>query len=278
MNFFEACSYSWNVNSNESVARRAWRVAGDTAASVFSSRPVDLEAVNSLIVTNPECKKSYFYRSLRERDALKLETPEGYEKHKRILIDGRQVVGKNSFINALRGKKFDDISAAPMSGVPKNITSTQFYNFNNDIALCRVPSYTGLEEEVRDYNRYNDYDSVVFMLGAPILTEYDIEMMQIAKNSDKPYLVVMSCLDKCINHYSFDHDGNSISVDEITEIVMAEIFNKLTKALQSIDLMPSNGKPLIINNRDISAFDFPEVFELIKSEDFRRVSSDSLTA
>ncbi|MCK5894907.1 MAG: ankyrin repeat domain-containing protein [Endozoicomonadaceae bacterium] len=103
-------------------------------------------------------------------------------------------------------------------------------------------------------------------------------LMRIAKNSDKPYLVVMSKLDQFIIGYSFDHDASLMSMDEISEITANKSCNKLTKSLQSVDLIPSNGKPLFINNHDINAFDFPEVFELITSKDFRSASSDSVPA
>ena len=279
MNLFEAASYSWNLNSNKGIVSRILLTAGASVSGLFSCYSINTEEVESLIREHPEYRECYFYTSLNKRGVKidfftltsKLVIPEEYENHRKVVIDGSNYVGKNTFINALMGNKSSD--AAPLGKDKQPITSTKFYGVDDNVVLCRVPKFADLEGKIREWKRYDDYDAVVFMIDATLSTSV-CELIKIAKDAGKPYLVIVSMFDRYIDDFIYDYSTSDMSIDEISRIRKDRIFDKLTISLQKEDLMPGNKKLLLVSGRFVDKFDFKEASDLIKSNNFNGNSAD----
>lgn len=271
MNPMEAASYSWNLNKNKSMASRILHTIGASVSGVFSCYKINIQEIESLVRENSSYKQSYFYRSLKRRNVAidvsittpKLVIPKGYEKHQRVAIDGGIGSGKSHFINALKGKSFDD-----------DTLTSKFYELNDNIVLCEQAHSKSSEGYYNEPQRYDDYDSVVITIKCPNISELDRDFMQIAKDSGKPYLVVMTNINRLLDHHDKHHPVSKEDKPMRDKKLIERQCNTIKNELKKQKLMPSNGKILVVDNEHSSDFDFKEASNLIISKDFNVNDSD----
>ncbi|MCK5892870.1 MAG: GTPase domain-containing protein [Endozoicomonadaceae bacterium] len=276
MNPFEVASYSWNLNASKPVLSRIFQTIGATISSAFRGHTIDVVDVHNLIKKNPAYTQCYFYKSLTNRGiktnlttaTATLVRPEGYENHKLVAIDGRQHSGKSGFINELRNKNDDDDDAAfvhdGFGTRPPCSSSASLYKLNEEVALCELPKYTIVGSEIDEPHRYDDYDFVVIMTQGLSITDADTSLMKTAQNAGKPYIVVMTYTQHQLDSPS-RHQKDKTAHDEIID---KNYHSRAEDHLKELDLTPSNGKVLIINNDKHNDFDFQEVSKLIASQNF----------
>ncbi|MCK5894361.1 MAG: hypothetical protein KAG53_08140 [Endozoicomonadaceae bacterium] len=279
------------------MASRVLQTTSAAICGLFSCYSIDIEKVDSLIKEHPEYRECYFYKSLNNRGIkidlctapdptpapapapapAKLVIPEKYANHKKILIDGEKATGKNGFINALRNKESSNSDFAPMGGCKNSITSAQFYDYDSNVVLCRMPpapQCDNIENEVITSKRYDDFDLVVFIISVSIINQQQKKLIEAAKKAGKPYLIIISSIDKYVSNYPYDHNATGLNNGQISNIVYNTFRNEMTETLEKHDLMPTNNRPLIISSLFPDQFDFKEASNLIKFKNSTDNSAD----
>ncbi|MCK5894741.1 MAG: GTPase domain-containing protein [Endozoicomonadaceae bacterium] len=281
MNFLETASYSWNLNRDKTIVSRVFRTIGTTIYNTFFGHNISIKEIELLIKGNPEYYvECYFYKSLKKRrieiDISKttpnIVMPTEYKNHKRVAVDGLIFSGKSHFITALKGQNFGK-GNNPYRELRdrQRCDSTQFYEFRENIVLCELHKRTIVECHINEPKRYDDYDFIIFTITCVEVSDIDVELMQIARNSCKPYLVVLTHIDQWIEDYD-KHNTRDKTMED--KIIIDNYCKPITEQFKQLNIMPNNGKILTVDNGHSSKFDFKEASDLIKSQDFYGNDSD----
>ncbi|MCK5895119.1 MAG: hypothetical protein KAG53_12145 [Endozoicomonadaceae bacterium] len=283
MNFLETASYNWNLNESKWVASRVLLTVSAIVSNLLYRYSINIKEVDSIIRKNPEFRQCYFYKSLKKRGIKidlftptpKLIIPQEYEKYKRVAIDGAYCSRKNELINGLMGKNNSDVDATLVDN-HGNVNGTKFYAFYNNVALCEMPRLSRyVEGQIREYERYDDYDSVVIIIRASCLAEDDVQLIKIAENAGKPYIIIKSNMCSEIvdrrKHITnkMDHLPSDSDIKDM-------VFNEFSNDLKTCGVTHINEKFFMVDSSDTNIFDFKKVSDLIKSQNFNNTSDNQI--
>ena len=124
-----------------------------------------------------------------------------------IAFSGRSNVGKSSLINALLGRK----SMARVSGSPGKTITVNFYDVDGKLFLTDLPGYGYAKRTLEDKKKWSALTDGYFTNNPNIdllklviqlvdsrvgTTDDDIAMLEYLNQSDLPYIVVATKIDK----------------------------------------------------------------------------------
>lgn len=219
---------------------------------------------------NEKCKREKCKRRAELMEVEKKNLPKNlqkYENYFKVAVDGIRRCGKSTFINEMIGVGYSHADAAPVQYDSKKEFAgrTDFFKLNESIVLCELPEYVQKEHFSEKNPRFDNFDVVIILVSALDIKEVE-SLVRIAKESKKPYLIVMNQADSMVDNYRMDTGKYKIE----GEVVVAEKHNVMLNNLKLNynDIMPSNGKPLIIG-RSIDKYDFREIDQLIRNKSFK---------
>lgn len=279
----EAISYSWNLNRDRGNIAKVILAIGASVASVFCCYKIEKEVRKYLPESSDNYKNSYFLKSLKERGinitepsvskgvfGCKSSVSKGVPVCK-IVVDGVNGCGKNSFINVVRGLSYREAGAASVGKSEKQDTE-MCYKFSDEISLCTLPSSA---RSMLTFDHYNAYDAIIILFNHKIY-DYEMDLIKLANESGKPYLIVRTKIDydvllaDCSERYGENNERK----DDIPSIDSSIIVEKVRKDVSDIlkietdNLMPTNGKALVVSNQLYNNYELEEVKQLISSKNF----------
>lgn len=289
VNSVEAANYSWHLNREKNKCARCILAIGAALKSFFLHYEIKIVDIEKFIRSNSKKNiESFFARSLDKRGfkiikSLRVEIKEEneiieveernlsanlkkYKNYFKIAVSGVKNCGKSTFINKMRDLKISDVDAIPIECSDIKLLEKKikigFYELNKSVVLCELPRYVSEEHLLEKNVCFDKFDAIIILHSHWGWVKEVKELAIIAKEANKPYLIIRNKIDLDVVNYNIDYGSN-----ESEEFIIDKLHENTPRQFIRHNV-PYKGKPFLISNYFTDKYDFKEVEQLISNANF----------